>query len=219
MGVDPQGVDPPAVDSPRAIRRGPAGGAPGATGPEATPGEGGLLREIWSELQGTPAAGAPAAGRGGRPAPLNDASPAPSPGGQPGEQPEAPDAALIARERAHLLRCARAVQALNERLQLDMDTPAHRLARDRLTAFVAHVSALSGVRADELVIGTGSDAFVVQNGPAGRSIARFDTHDAVNTPVAESLDGLAAAAHGQVEAQDAQAPPQPGVEPPKALRP
>jgi hypothetical protein len=104
------------------------------------------------------------------------------------------------------LQSARAVHALNARLNLDMDAPAHRLARDRMTAFVAKVSALSGIRPDELVIGSGSDAFVVQNDVAGRTIARFDTRDAIKAPVGESLERLAAAARDRAaQATDEQA--------------
>jgi hypothetical protein len=138
-------------------------------------GEDRLLQPIWHEVE-RPASD----GRAGVPAP----------------QPADP-------QYERLLQSARAVQALNERLCVDMDVPAHQLARDRLAAFVAKVSALSGVRPDELVIGSGSDAFVVQNDAAGRTIAKFDTHDAVNTPVGDSLDGLSAAMRRQAPEHEA----------------
>ena len=88
---------------------------------------------------------------------------------------------------SRLMQSARAVMSLNQRLGLDMASTDNQLARDRLTAFVADISARSGVRPDELVIGSDTDAFLVQNDPAGRSIARFDTRDAMGTPVSDSL--------------------------------
>ena len=137
-------------------------------------GEGRLLQPIWYEVE--------------RPAAT----------GRPGESAPQADP-----QHERLLQSARAVHALNERLCVDMEVPAHQLARDRLVAFVAKVSALSGVRPDELVIGSGSDAFVVQNDAAGRTIAKFDTHDAVNTPVGDSLDGLSAAMRRQAPEHEA----------------
>ncbi len=151
-------------------------------------GEGALLQRIWREVEGRGESDAPQRTRAASPSPASDAT---EPGGP---------------EHERLLQSARAVHALNARLNLDMETPAHRLARDRMTAFVAKVSALSGVRPDELVIGSGSDAFVVQNDVAGRTIARFDTQDAVKVPVGESLARLAAASRDPaVQAVDEQA--------------
>lgn len=159
--------------------------------------EGSVLQGIWREVAAgnagatgatpatDPARGEPLSplppNEGTRPSVQADAAPGPaSDATQPGDP-----------EHGRLLQSARAVQALNERLQVDMDVPGHRLARDRLTAFVAKVSALSGVRPDELVIGSGSDAFVVQNDAGGRTIAKFDTQDAIKAPVGDSLDRLA----------------------------
>ena len=168
---------------------------PAVTGIEGS--EAALLQGIWREV-------GDAAGNAAEP--LHQTPDPASPGSSVAEPP----GDRFGHER--LLQSARAVHALNERLQVNMDVPEHRLARDRLTAYVAKVSALSGVRADELVIGSGSDAFVVQNDAGGRTIAKFDTQDAVKAPVGDSLDQLAAASRA------AQTASEPSLEQPQAQR-
>lgn len=91
---------------------------------------------------------------------------------------------------SRLLRSAEAVSALDRQLGLDKAPGRDLLARDRMTAYVASLAERNDLRPDRVVLGEGNTAFVIEDSPAGRRLARFDTREALATPVGASLDRI-----------------------------